>query len=204
MEVKLTLEIQDLHACPGDREPKKIEVPKDVFSQIEVLKTTSEIDAELALEREKAKAEEKTRVKIEPLQAFKEDDGNLVFRLGGAYGKLMGLFKEAGSALYSSKAEGFKSSYKPLLKSLVVKPQWVILKDADKPQINKIPQITAGRSQSMIIQYYETIPKCIVEVTIQVPEKEKTRFKAMLKQAEGMPFGPKRRGEIKVLEEKWT
>lgn len=204
MECKLVLEIQNLHACPGDREPKKIEVSKDVFSQIDVLKTTSEVDAELAEEREKAKAEEKKRSTIEPLYAFKEENGGIVFRLGGAYGKLAGAIKEAASALYFLKAEGFKTGYKKFVKMLNFSPMWVPLQGVEKVEISKIPQILAGRSQAMQIFFYESIPCCTAELTVQVPDGEKPRFEALFKQVQMMPFGPKRRAEIKVLEQSWT
>lgn len=134
--------------------------------------------------------------------AFRED---FTYRLGGPYGKLMGLLKDAGSALYNQKIEGFRGSYKPFLKSMIIKPQWVKLENIGEVTINKIPQIMAGRSKALIIQYYEKIGKCKATVTIQMPQAEnnKEKVKQLLEQAEGMPFGPKRRGEIEVLDLKW-
>jgi hypothetical protein len=200
MKCELTLEIRDLHACPGDRPPKKLEVPQDVFSTVDVTTTEHEIDKEAAMKTEKAKTEKTERIRLEPLIAFRED---FTYRLGGPHGKLMGLFKEAASTLYSQKTEGFKVGYKPFLRALLIKPQWVPLEKNGEVTINKIPQITAGRSQALIIQYYEKIDKCKAKVTVEMPDGEKEKFIQLLKQAEGMPFGPKRRGEIKVLHTKW-
>jgi len=201
MKCELTIEIRDLHACPGDEQIKKYEVPTNVFNTVDVTTTEHEIDNEQALTTEKAKTEKKERIKIEPLISFRKD---LTYRLGGSYGKLMGLFGEAASNLYSQKLDGWKISYKPFLKSIQLKPQWVKL-DIGSNQIfvSKIPQITAGRSQSLIIQYYEKIDKCITTITAEVPTNEKERFIQLLTQAEGMPFGPKRRGELKITQQKW-
>ena len=201
MKVELTLEIRDLHADPNDRPPKKLEVPKDVFSQAEVTTIEHEVDQEAASKMERAKTEKKERITIQPLIAFREDD---TFRLGGPHGKLMGLFKEAGAALYNQKTEGFKTGYKSFLKALMIKPQWCQLEDVGNIAVHKIPQITAGRNKALIIQYYEKMDRCKAIVTIQIPEGSKTKLETLLEQAEGMPFGPKRRGEIKVLAKKWT
>lgn len=203
MECKIMVEITNLHACPGDTTPKQIEVSKDVFSQIDITKTTTEIETELALEQEKAKAEEKKRASIEALYAFKEENGEIIFRLGGAYGKIAGAIKEAASALYFLKAEGFKSGYKKFIKMLNFSPMWIPLQGVEKIEISKIPQILAGRSQAMQIFYYESIPKCRAELIVQVPDGEKTRFEALIKQVQIMPFGPKRRGELKI-DIKWN
>jgi len=194
------MEIKNLHACPGDRTPKKLKVPKDVFSQIDVTTKTDEINTELALDRELAQTTEMTRVKIEPLVSFKEEDDNIVFRLGGSYGKLMGLFREVGGMLYSQKAAGFKSSYKPFLRSLFIKPQWATLENISNIEVATIPQITSGRSAALIILYYEVIPRCTATINIQLPENEKTNFEKLIETCEGVPFGPKRRGELKILE----
>jgi len=203
MRCELTLEIRNLHACPGDCIPKRLKVPTDLFSQVDVTTTKAEIEEQLAREEEKARSTEKTRIKIEPCFSFKVNEGAPVFRLGGPYGKLMGLFKEAGSILYGEKAEGFKTGYKSFLKSIVVKPQWVKLEEVSGIEINKIPQITAGISKALILQYYEEISRCKARLSVQVPSGEREKFVKILEQSEGLPFGPKRRGEIKVLEANW-
>ena len=199
MKCELALEIKNLHACPGDALPKKLKVSKDIFHEAQIETITNEIDKDLAKETEKASTREKTKESIQPLYAFREENGKILFRLGGPYGKIAGLFKEAGGILYSQKTSGFTSSYKPLIKSLLILPQWAELADSEKIIIDKIPQILAGVSKSMIIQYYEMIPKCKAKLTINFPKNEKVRLEKLLKQIEGMPFGPKRRAEIKIL-----
>jgi len=203
MKCELILEIRNLHACPGDGPPKRLKVPKDVLSQIDVTTTKAEVDEELAREDEKAKSTEKTRVTIQPCHAFRENDGEIVFRLGGSYGKLMGLFREVGSLLYTQKIEGFKTAYKAFLKAIIIKPQWIKLEEVSGIEINKVPQITAGRNRAFILKYYEAIPKCKARMNIQVPEGGKERFEKLIETAEGIPFGPTRRGEIKILELNW-
>lgn len=173
---------------------------------MKIKKTTTEeeIEEELSYDEGKEKTTEEKRSDIQPLYAFLEEDEKILFRIGGPYGKLMGLLKEAGSFLYTQKVPGFKSGYKKALKSMIVKPQWVTLENPSEREIAKIPQIMAGRSQAMIIQFYEKIPRCTAKISIDMPSTIQKQFETLIAQAEGMPFGPKRRGEIKVLEMKWN
>lgn len=202
MKCELTLEIRDLHACP-EVPPRKIEVPKDVFSGIDVTTTKHEIDEDLAKEVERSDTKEITRIEVKPCYTFKTEDGKPLFRLGGPYGKLAGLLKEAGSVLYSMKAPGFRIGYKKMIKSLIIRPQWVTLENVEDTSIHKIPQLTAGRSQTMIIQYYDVISKCTTRITIDFPKNNKDLLEKLLEQAQGLPFGPKRRGEIQIVELNW-
>ena len=202
MKCELTLEIRDLHACP-EVSPRKVEVPKDVFSEINVTTTKHEIDEDLAKETERADTKEKTRIEVKPCYTFKKEDDKILFRLGGPYGKLAGLLKETGSVLYSMKEPGFRTGYKKMVKSLIIRPQWVTLENVEDLYVHKIPQLTAGRSQTMIILFYDVISKCTAKLTIDFPEKNKDLLEKLLEQAQGLPFGPKRRGEIKILELNW-
>lgn len=99
--------------------------------------------------------------------------------------------------------KGFSKGYKSFLKSLIIKPQWVELEDVSEIEIATIPQILAGRSKAMIIQYYEKIPHCTAKISIDMPETMKEQFELLMKQAEGMPFGPKRRGEVTIHNMEW-
>lgn len=202
MRCELTLEIRDLHACP-EVPPRKVEVPKDVFSGIDVTTTKHEIDEDLAKETERADTKEKTRIEVKPCYTFKKEDGKSLFRLGGPYGKLAGLLKEAGSTLYTMKEPGFRTGYKRMIKSLIIRPQWVSLENVEDIYINKIPQLTAGMSQTMIILYYDVISKCTARITIDFPKNNKDLLEKLLKQAQGLPFGPKRRGEVQIVELNW-
>jgi len=202
LRCELIIEIRDLHACP-EQPPRKIEVSKDILSEIDMTTTKHEIDQDLAKETERAETKEKTRIELKPCYTFKKEDDKLLFRLGGPYGKLAGLLKETGSILYSMKEPGFKTGYKKLVKSLIIRPQWVTLENVEGLYVHKIPQLTAGRSQAMIILFYDVISKCTANLTIDFPEKNKNLLEKLLDQAEGMPFGPKRRGEIHILNQTW-
>ena len=204
MRCELTLEIRNLHACPGDRQPKEIEVKKNRIVKIKKTQTDEEIEEELSFGEGKEKTTEEKRSGIQPLYAFLENDEGLQFRIGGPYGKLMGLLKVVGSFLYTQKIPGFKAGYKKALKSMIIKPQWITLEEVSGIEIASIPQIMAGRSQAMIIQYYEKIPFCIAKISIDMPDSIKGQFETLIKQAEGMPFGPKRRGEISINSMKWS
>ena len=204
MRCEISVELINLHACPGDRDPKEVTVAKGRIVKIKTTTTAEEIEAELAFDEGREKTTEEKRGTIQPLYAFLEEDGSPVFRIGGPYGKLMGLLKEAGSFLYTQKVPGFRTGYKKILKSMIVKPQWVTLDDATEIENVKIPQIMAGRSKAMILQYYEKIAHSTARITIDMPDSIKDQFETLIKQAEGMPFGPKRRGELRVLEMNWS
>jgi len=203
MRCELVLEIRNLHACPGDRNPKELIVEKNRIVKIKTTQTEEEIEEELSFDEGKEKKTEEKRSGIQPLYAFLEEEGLTKVRLGGPYGKLMGLLKVSGSFLYTQKTPGFKAGYKKMLKSMIVKPQWVALEEASGIEIASIPQIMAGRSQAMIIQYYEMIPFSIARISIDMPDTIKGQFETLVKQAEGMPFGPKRRGEISIRSMEW-
>lgn len=203
MKCELEIKIRDLHACPGDRPPKQHIVSKDVFSQEDRESIKEDLDEDLVLQREKGKQTKKTREEVKPLHAFRVENGNPMMRLGGAYGKLAGLFRDAGGSLWAQKTKGFTKGYKSMLKSLIIKPQWVELEEASGIEIATIPQILAGRSKAMILQYYERVPYCTAKISVEMPEKMKEQFEVLVKQAEGMPFGPKRRGEITVHNMEW-
>jgi len=166
--------------------------------------TTSTIDEQESGSREAAEVTERKKIKELPLYEFKHENGTYVARLGGSYGKLMGLFKEAGSVLYQRKVPPFKTSYKPFLKSIYIKPQWVPLENVKKIEVATIPQITAGRSKALILQYYKKIDRCTTTLNLEMPDDAKKTFEKLITQAEGMPFGPKRRGEIRVLKMNWS
>lgn len=202
MRCELTIEIRDLHACP-ELPPRKIEVSKDIFSEIDITTIKHEIDQDLAKETERAETKEKTRIEIKPCYTFKTEDDKLLFRLGGSYGKFAGLLKETGGVLYGMKEQGFRTGYKKMVKSLIIRPQWVTLENVEDLYVHKIPQLTAGRSQAMILLYYDVISKCTANLTIDFPEKNKKLLEKLLEQAEGLPFGPKRRAEITIHKKEW-
>lgn len=205
MKAELTLKIRNLHANPGDTLPKKHPIKENVFQEENTIISSASGENWEDIEAKYKTGTTKERVKIEPLVSFKTEDNKPVFRLGGSYGKLAGLFKEAGKTLYEIKAEGFKRSYKSFVKSIQIKPQWSYLENSENVEISTIPQITAGRSQALILLYYEKIPYCETTLSIQIPDSPdgKEKFLMLLEQAEGMPFGPKRRGEIKVHDLSW-
>lgn len=204
MKCELVIEIKNLHACPGDRTPKEIEVKKNRIVKIKKTQTDEEIEKELSYDEGKQKTTEEKRSGIQPLYAFLENGEGIQVRLGGPYGKLMGLLKVSGSFLYTQKVPGFRTGYKKALKAMIVKPQWITLEEVSGIEIASIPQIMAGRSQAMIIQYYEKIPFCTAKMSIDMPESIKEQFETLIKQAEGMPFGPKRRGEMAVKSMNWV
>ena len=199
MKYEMTLTIRNLHAEIGDHVVKPHVITKQIFQELDETETEREINEEPAESIQRASTRTKKREKVEPLISFKPD---FTYRLGGPYGKVMGLFKETGGILYKRKTSGFKSSYKPLIKSLLLKPQYVKLVDRDPVEINEIPQITAGRSKALILQYYEQLPECKAEMNLEFDDKDKPLVDKLLETSIGVPFGPKRRAEITNIQTK--
>lgn len=206
MKCELTLKIRDLHACPGDTPPQRITTSKEVSStdEQEIITETFGEETLSYKEEKKGKTAVKERDETNPFHTFRIEEEKPIARLGGPYGKLMGLFRSAGKSLWAQQDSAFypgHKAYKAFLTSLIVKPQWTMLEDASEIEIHIIPQILP-RSK-MIFPRFEKISLCYAKVTIQLPAGEKERFEKLLEQAEGMPFGPKRRGEITVHKMEW-
>ncbi len=202
MICKLKLKILDLHACPGDGVIKKYEVTKDLFSEADVEATEADIDGDLAQKSERASVREKKRTKYEPLVAFK-DSG--LYKMGGPYGKFAGLMKTASKILWSQKTPGFSKGYKSFVRSLVIKPVLAELHyDKKDIVVQSIPQITAGRSKALIVQYYEMLPESTCDLEIIAPEGSKQKLMKLLKTCQGLPFGPKSRGQVEIVNTVFT
>jgi len=202
MKAKLKLIIHRLHACPGDGMMGTVDVSETVYTEQNKETKESEINEEIAETRELSSLTKKDRIKKKDLVLFRADG---MYRLGGPYGKIAGLFKAASKSLWSQKIEGYTKGYKTFIRSMKITPFQAKLTGYDKEDIiiSTIPQITAGISKALIIQYFQSIPICETEIDITMPSGSKKNFLRLLNECEGMPFGPKSRGEIEIKDVTW-
>jgi len=201
MIANVKLKIINLFACPGDGRIGKHKVQKALFTEEDLEETEADIDGDTAEQRKKASLREKSRVKYEPLVMFRKDH---LYKIGGYYGKVSGLFKTASKILWDSKEPGFSKGYKSFLRSIAIMPMMAKLEFDDKDvEVQSVPQITAGRSKALIIQYFQSVPEAFCELEIRAPEGSKKKLEKILEIAQGLPFGPKSRGQIEVVNISW-
>jgi hypothetical protein len=85
---------------------------------------------------------------------------------------------------------------------IIFSPGEVKIKPVGDMFIMKIPQITAGMNKAMMIQYFDCIPKGLVEIEMSYPEAYKSIIYKMLEQMEKMTGLNKRRTTLTILNKK--
>jgi len=196
MELKLNLQFENLYG--GDGNVRFIEEKAIKLTRTKSKRTTK---SSTGVSSENAVGEEQFEVKKIDIQTFKMEDGKPTYRLGGIHGKLWGHFKASGKMLADLGDEEFESKafVDRLMMSLNVSPVNVVIEDFEPIQISEIPQITAGISKAMIIQKFDYIPKCRVNLKLVFPDMYKSRVLKILKQSEEIAGMNKRRCTLKVL-----
>lgn len=196
MELNLKLEIENLYGGDGNiryineektkliRTKKKILTRKDIG--IPVDRATDEIQSET--------------VKAE-VQTFAMEGKYPIMRLGGVHGKFWGHIRASGKMLADLKDEEFpsKAFIDRIMMAVNITPVNVVIKDFDEIKIAEIPQITQGMNRAMIIQKFDYIPKCTVELTLVYPDVYHSKVLKILKHAETTAGLNKRRSTMKIL-----
>lgn len=200
MELKLDLQIENLYG--GDGNVRTVEV-----KEIKLIrkKGKTRTKADIGITTDRSTDEEQYEIRQQEIQTFKRDDkGNPIMRLGGIHGKLWGHLRASGKMLADLGTEGFdsKAFVDRMMMSLNLSPMNVSITEHDKIEIDSIPQIMNTMGKSMIVQQFDYIPKCRVELTMTLPDIYKPRVLAMLKQAEQLAGLNKRRSTITVLNRK--
>ncbi len=200
MELKLNLQIENLYGGDGIiriEEVKEIKLQRTKSKKITKSSTGVSTDSGVA--------EEQYQVIQKEIQTFKRDDkDNPTMRLGGVHGKFWGHLRAAGKMQADLGVEGFdsKAFVDRMMMTVNLTPMNVSITDYDKIETDSIPQIMNTMGKSMIIQQFDYIPKCTVQMTISFPEMHKERVLKMLKQAEELAGLNKRRASITVLNRK--
>ena len=196
MELKLNLQIENLYG--GDGNVRYIEEKSIKLTRTKSKKTTK---SSTGVSTDNAIAEEQSDLVKKEIQTFKLEDGKPTYRFGGVHGKLWGHLRASGKMLADLGAEGFESKafVDRLMMSLNITPVNVIIDDYEPIQVAEIPQITAGISKAMIIQKFDYLPKCKVNLKLTFPDMYKDRVIAILKHSEDLAGMNKRRATMKIL-----
>lgn len=196
MELKLNLEFQDLYG--GDGNVRFIEE-----KSVKLIRTKSKKHTNPATGCSGTNeiGEEQSELVKKEIQTFKMENGKPVYRFGGIHGKLWGHLRASGKMLAELGAEGFdsKAFVDRMMMSVNITPVNVVIDDSEKMQVAEIPQITNGISKALIIQKFDYLPKCKVQMKLVFPEMYKDRMIAILKQAEDIAGMNKRRAIMKIL-----
>ena len=199
MELKLNLEIENMFGGDGiirTEEVKEIKLTRK--------KGTKKTKADIGISTDRSTDEEQYETRQQEIQTFKMVDGKPLMRLGGIHGKLWGHLRAAGKMLADLGEDGFdsKAFVDRMMMSINLTPINVIIDDYNKIETDSIPQIMNTIGRSMIIQQFDYIPKCKVNMTMTFPEIYKGRVLKILQQAEQLAGLNKRRATIKILNDK--
>ncbi|GAG89104.1 unnamed protein product [marine sediment metagenome] len=196
MELNLKLEIQNLFG--GDGVKRFIDVEETKFTRTKK-KTTTKQDIGVPVDR--ATDEVQTEMVKKEVQTFAMDGKYPTMRLGGIHGKFWGHLRASGKMLADLKDEEFpsKAFVDRIMMAVNMNPMNVVIEKFDEIKIAEIPQITQGMNKAMIIQKFDYIPKCTVDLTLVYPEVYHSKVLKILKHAETMAGLNKRRATMKIL-----
>ena len=196
MELKLNLQIENLYG--GDGNLRYIDVKKIKFTRNKGKKTTK---SSTGVSTESSVGEEQFETVKTEVQTFKMEDGKPTYRFGGIHGKLWGHLKAAGKMLADLGEDGFdsKAFVDRMMMTVNITPIIVVIKDHEPIEVAEIPQITAGISKALIIQKFDFLPKCEVELKLTFPDMYKGRVLKMLEKSEELAGMNKRRATLKIL-----
>ncbi len=196
METKIKLEIQNLFG--GDGNKRYIDEEEIKFTRTKK-RTTTRKDIGVPVDR--ATDELQTEIVKKEVQTFEMEGKYPIMRLGGVHGKFWGHLRASGKMLADLGDEEIpsKAFVDRLMMTVNITPMNVVIKDFEEMKIAEIPQITAGMNKAMIIQKFDYLPKCKVDLTLIYPDMHHNKVLKMLKHAETMAGMNKRRASLKIL-----
>jgi hypothetical protein len=144
--------------------------------------------------------QEMSETKLEPIATFRMDEQKRpTLRLGGAHGKLWGALKGCAKQLKDLGDSDF-NRYSTLMDMVFVSPAWVPLETSGEAmKTEKIPQLMAGMTRSMVVQSFDVVGKALVKVDITFPDVVDAKVRKLLAQLETGTHLNKRRSVIRIL-----
>lgn len=194
MELKLNLKIENLFG--GDGIIRYIEEKQIKFVRKKSKKTTKQ---NTGVSSENAVGEEQSEIVKREVQTFKFENGNPTYRFGGIHGKLWGHLRASGKMLADLGELDSKAGVDRMMMSINLTPINVIITNFKPIQIAEIPQITAGMNRALIIQKFDYIPECQIEMIIKFPDMYKEQVLKILKYSEELAGMNKRRATLTIL-----
>jgi len=202
MKETFELELTDIYGSAGF--PREMEVEKQKLSRIKKRSRTSSKLGNLKQDTETA--EINTEKQIEKVNSFKLDEkGRPLLRLGGAYGKLVGLLKQSGMVCATANEEGIESKTQVLavIPSIQVIPEYVPL-EMNGSKIETVSGLVSVNSSfggrgTQKPTTWDVIKKAKCEVTLIYPDNFHPQVQAMLRMAQQLNFCERRRGKMKII-----
>lgn len=171
-------------------------------------KKTVKVRQDVGVPVEKEMDETQIEHKEVSVRTFRRnEDGVPMYRLGGVHGKLWGLLKEVGENWYQRGKQANKITTERIMKTVQIAPAWVTLeKPPETPEwdeyieMDVLPQMLEGRSNSMIEIHFDVIPEARATVEMTFPDEYEKKVLGYLEDGQTFQFGNKRRGSILVEE----
>lgn len=200
MKINLKLKLESIYGGDGFTRYEEKKIPK--FSRRKIKKTKR---SDVGVEIDRKTREITYDIVDKEINSFKtNNNGDYFLRLGGIHGKFWGLLKESGEFLKEMGDTDFPSFARlnRLIKMINIKPIWVKLENPTNLKEEKIQQILNSPGKPMIIQHFDVIENCEVNIILLFPDVLEKQVKKLLRQSEGMYFGNKRRGSFEILNKK--
>ncbi len=201
MKLEIKTEFRELYG--GDGVTRTLKMEKKSMGRTKQRRT---MKPEVGLERSSDISETQTEIKDEPVNTFKMVDGIPTQRFGGVHGKMWGAMRAAGKLLAELNDEDFKSiasveRMMQMINMYPVYPQFV-MPEGTEMTLETIPQIMAGFRKTMVIQHFDNIPLCNIDMVVEFPDHIERHVKKMLKHMQTMALMNKRRASMKILDMK--
>jgi len=195
MKKSIEFTFQDVFGGDGEIRYKDMIVPK-----LQRKKTTSKTRSDLGIAVESSMDEVSTEKRKTEIHTFRHAGSTPLLRLGGTHGKLWGVLEEARKTLNMLGEGSFRNT--GITKSIQIQPVWVELEPLEKIKLESLPQLlnTIGH-KSMIVQYFDVIPKCKAQIDLIYPDKLDKLVNQLLEQIQSMGILNKRRATIIGLKE---
>jgi len=193
MKLSLELELEDVYG--GDGIQRTETMTKTTLKRAKKEKATRQ---SVGVEVEDGVDQEKSEEKVEPINTFRFDDkGRPIIRLGGAHGKFWGAMKACAKQLRELGNADF-GRFNSLMDMIQVSPVWTPLDVEGKVHTEGLPQMMGGMNKSMVVLYYDVIPKARTTIELVFPDEVEKKVKTLLSQIQVGSHLNKRRSIIKI------
>ena len=200
---RVRLHLQSLYGGDGFERPHTV-------TEVKLERTNKKIKVrkDLGVPVEREFDEKQVEEKEVSVATFKRnEDGVPLYRLGGVHGKLWGLLKEVGYDMYETGEQAKKVTTDRVLKAVKIEPAWVELEGPahvdnwdEFMELDVLPQMLEGRSNSMIETYFDVIPEAHATVEITLPDAYEEKVLEYLDRSQSFSFGNKRRGSVTIVD----
>lgn len=200
--MKRELEIEITNLFGSAEYPRQVTVSKPKITRTKK-KSMKRSDTDIQVNT--ATDEQQTEESQENVNSFNMAGGKPTIRLGGAYGKLQGLLKEAGLTLATAGEPEFtKTGVLMIVPTIQIFPEFCEL-EMDGSQMHEVKGLVTVNSRfggrgTQKPTIWDVIPKATTRITVIYPDPFDSEVIKMFRMAENLNFAERRRGKIKIIE----